>query len=217
MGVTKVKDPKGKKEAKKSPVKKKEVVKEKKAKKAIEGVKGIVRIAEVDLDGNRKLRNSLLRIKGVGKNLASAIVVCSGLDPEAYLGSLNEEQIKKLEDVMKNPLNYGIPRYMINRRIDPATGNDMHLISSQLRFTVKSDIDAMRKMRSYKGIRHELGLPVRGQRTRTSFRGGRAVGVAKKKEMRKAARKEAPKTTGAAAPAKAPAKEAPAKPAKGKK
>jgi hypothetical protein len=120
---------------------------------------------------------------------------------------------------MKNPLKYGIPRYMLNRRIDPVTGEDMHLISSQLRFIVKSDIDAMRKMRSYKGIRHELGLPVRGQRTRTSFRGGRAVGVAKKKEERKAARKEAPKATGTTTKA-APAKEAPAKtaaPAKGKK
>jgi hypothetical protein len=65
MGVTKVKEPKDNKEAKKSPVKKKEVVKEKKVKKAIEGVRGIVRIAEIDLDGNKKLRNSLLRIKWV--------------------------------------------------------------------------------------------------------------------------------------------------------
>ncbi len=220
MGVTKVKDPKKSKEGKKSPVKKKEIVKEKKVRKSIEGVRGIVRIAEVDLDGNKKLKNSLIRIKGIGKTLASAVVISSGLDPDAYLGSLNEEQIKKLEDVMRNPLNYGIPRYMINRRLDPATGKDMHLVSSQLRFSVKSDIDAMRKMRCYKGIRHELGLPVRGQRTRTSFRGGRAVGVAKKKELRKAARKEAPKATGTkAAPAKsAPAKAVPAaKGGKGKK
>jgi small subunit ribosomal protein S13 len=195
MGVTKVKDPSKKKE-KKSVVKKKEVVKEKKVKKVIEGVRGIVRVAEVDLDGNKKLRNSLLGIKGVGKSLATAITVSAGLDTEAFLGSLNEEQIKKLEDVMRNPLKYGIPRYMLNRRLDPATGEDIHLVSSQLRFAVKSDIDFMRKIRSYKGIRHELGLPVRGQRTRTSFRGGRAVGVAKKKEMRKAARKEAPKATG---------------------
>jgi len=208
MGVTKVKNPKA---GKKSPVKKKEVVKEKKIKKVIEGVRGIVRVAEVDLDGNKKLRNSLIRVKGIGKTLASAVVISSGLDSNAFLGSLNEEQIKKLEDVMRNPLNYGIPRHMINRRMDPVTGEDMHLVSSQLKFTVKSDIDAMRKMRCYKGVRHELGLPVRGQRTRTSFRGGRAVGVAKKKEMRKAARREAPKATGTKAPAKAaPAKAAPA-------
>lgn len=220
MGVTKVKDPKGdKKDAKKGFLKKKEVVKEKKVKKIIEGVRGIVRIAEVDIDGNKKLKNSLIRVKGIGKTLASAVVISSGLDPDAYLGSLNEEQIKKLDDIMRNPLNYGIPRHMINRRMDPVTGEDMHLVSSQLKLTVKSDIDAMRKMRCYKGTRHELGLPVRGQRTRTSFRGGRAVGVAKKKEDRKLARKEAPKATGTKAPAKAaPAKAVPAaKGGKGKK
>ena len=76
------------------------------------------------------------------------------------------------------------------------TGEDQHLVSSKLKFAVKSDIDFMRKIRSYKGIRHELGLPVRGQRTRTSFRGGKAVGVSKSKEARNVARKEAATTTG---------------------
>jgi small subunit ribosomal protein S13 len=107
------------------------------------------------------------------------------------LGSLNPEQIKKLEDAINNPSKYGIPNFMLNRRSEPSTGEDQHLVSSKLRFAVKSDIDFMRKIRCYKGIRHELGLPVRGQRTRTSFRGGSAVGVAKKKEQRSAARKEA--------------------------
>jgi small subunit ribosomal protein S13 len=193
MGVRRVKGLKKEKEEKK-----KEAVKEKKfKKKVIEGVRGIVRVAEVDLDGNKKLRNSLLGVKGIGKSLAKAIPIAAGLSSEALLGSLNDEQIKKLEDVMKNPLKYGIPRHMINRRLDPLTGEDKHLVSSQLRFSIKSDIDFMRKIRSYKGIRHESGLPVRGQRTRTSFRGGRTVGVAKKRELRKAARKEAPKATGA--------------------
>ena len=192
MGVRRVKGLKKKKEEKK-----KEVVKEKKVKKkVIEGVRGIVRVAEVDLDGNKKLRNSLLGVQGIGKSLANAIPVAAGLDSEAFLGSLTDEQIKKLEDVMRNPLKYGIPKHMINRRLDPLTGGDKHLVSSQLRFSVKSDIDFMRKIRCYKGIRHESGLPVRGQRTRTSFRGGRAVGVAKKRELRKAARKTAPKATG---------------------
>ena len=46
--------------------------------------------------------------------------------------------------------------------------------------SVKSDIDFMTDIRSWKGIRHSLGLKVRGQRTRTTGRKGRAVGVAKK-------------------------------------
>ncbi len=91
---------------------------------------------------------------------------------------------------MRNPGNYNIPSHMFNRRSDPQTGENKHLIGSELRFAIKSDVDLLRKTRSYKGIRHELGLPVRGQRTRSSFRKGAIVGVIKKKAERSKARKE---------------------------
>lgn len=195
MGSKRLKEP-GKKEKPKE--EKKEAPKEKKIKrKSIEGVRDIVRISEVNLDGKKRLKSALMGVRGIGKSLAKNIAVVSGLDPNAYLGSLTQEEIAKLEDAIKDPAKYGIPRFMLNRRSEPATGEDQHLVSSKLRFAVKSDIDFMRKIRSYKGVRHELGLPVRGQRTRISFRGGSAVGVAKKKEQRAAARKDA-----AEAPAK---------------
>ena len=164
--------------------KSKEKLKEKKPekkRKIIEGVRGIVRIAEIDLDGSKKVRNAILGIKGVGKSLANGIVTASGLDSEALLGSLNDEQIKKLEDAIKNPSKYGIPYHMLNRRLDPSTRENRHLVSSELKLAVKSDIDFMKKIRCYKGVRHELGLPVRGQRTRSSFRTGIIVGVTKGK------------------------------------
>jgi small subunit ribosomal protein S13 len=193
MGSRRVKEA-GKKKEKPKEEKKKEMPKAKKIRKRHEGIREIVRISEVNLDGNKKLGVALLGVKGIGKSLAQNIVVASGLDPNMLLGSLNEEQIKKLEDAINNPSKYGIPKFMLNRRLEPATGEDQHLVSSRLRFAVKSDIDFMRKIRSYKGIRHELGLPVRGQRTRTSFRGGRAVGVSKSKEARNVARKAAAET-----------------------
>ena len=172
--------PEGKsEEAKKEKAKEKKIEKKRKM---IEGIRGIVRIAEMDLDGSKKIRNAILGIRGIGKSLATGIVTASGLDPEALIGSLNDEQIHKLEDVMKNPSKYGIPFYMLNRRIDPSTRENRHLISSELKLAVKSDIDFMKKIRCYKGVRHELGLPVRGQRTRSSFRTGMIVGVAKIKQ-----------------------------------
>jgi len=183
----------------------KEKISEKK-KKALEGIRGIVRFAEVDLAGDRKLRNALLQVKGVGKSLAKGMATAAGLDSEALIGSLNDEQMKKLEDVLKNPGKYGIPFHMLNRRSDPSTGENRHLISSELIFAIKSDIDFMRKIHSYKGVRHELGLPVRGQRTRSSFRTGGIMGVSKQKAARAVARKEA--KPGEAAPTeKAPGKE----------
>jgi small subunit ribosomal protein S13 len=70
---------------------------------------------------------------------------------------------------------------MLNRKRDPVTGEDKHLAVSELELTHKMDIDLMRKLKSYKGVRHSIGLPVRGQRTRGSFRKGKTVGVSKKK------------------------------------
>lgn len=154
-------------------------------------VKGIVRIAETDLDGNKKISTALLKIKGIGQSLALAIPKAATLEPNLLLGNLSEEQIKKLESVIKEPIKFGIPSHMVNYRLNPETGEDEHLVASNLRFNIKTRIDFMRKIRSYKGIRHELGLPVRGQRTRSSFRTGAIMGVARKKVI--TAAKEAKK------------------------
>jgi len=158
---------------------KKEVKKEIKRKKVIEGVRGIVRVAGVDLAGEKKIRNALLNVKGIGQSLAKAVPIAAGLNPDAMIGTLTDEQLKLLENVTKNPTKFGIPESMLNRRRDPITGENKHLIGSELTFANKYDIDLLKKIRSYKGIRHELGLPVRGQRTRSSFRKGMQVGVAK--------------------------------------
>ncbi|MDI9609558.1 MAG: 30S ribosomal protein S13, partial [Candidatus Verstraetearchaeota archaeon] len=59
-------------------------------------------------------------------------------------------------------------------------GQDQHLLGSDLVVGMKSDIDLMRKIRSWRGVRHSLGLKVRGQCTRTTGRFGPSVGVARK-------------------------------------
>ena len=189
-----------------------------KKRKIIEGVRGIVRMAEMDLDGTKKTRNAILGIKGIGKSLAKNIVTASGLDSEALLGSLNDEQVHKLEDALRNPTKYGIPFFMINRRFEPSMGENRHLISSDLKLAVKADIDFMKKIRCYKGVRHELGLPVRGQRTRSSFRTGMIVGVTKGKQRPGAPATAAPGAAPSAASAPAKAGEAKeAKPTAGAK
>ncbi len=146
--------------------------------------------------GDKKLRNALLKVKGVGKSLANAIPVAAGLDPNAMIGSLNDEQLEKLGSVIKEPGKFGIPDHMLNKRAEIFSGENKHLTGSELTFAVKSNIDFMKKIRCYKGVRHSYGLPVRGQRTRSSFRKGMIVGVSRKelkarKEKRKAAKEVA--------------------------
>ena len=182
--------------------------------KQIEGVRGIVRLADSDLDGTKKIKSALPKIKGVGPSLAVALARALNISETAYLGSLTDEQIANLEKAIQNPQSVGIPKFFLDRQADPFLGGDRHLISSDLSFTRKSDIDFMKKMHMWKGIRHEQGQPVRGQRTRGNFRTGKAMGVSKAKlAPAKAAPAGAP--AAGAAPAtggKAPAPAAGAKP-----
>lgn len=155
--------------------------------KSIEGVRGIVRLGNADLIGSRRVKGALLNVKGISHNFAAAILAISGVDRNRMIGTLTDEELHKLEDIAKNPIKYKIPRFLINRRADPVTGEDVHLISSDLTFVKKADIDSLKKMQCYKGVRHQFGLPCRGQHTRSSFRTGVRMGVIKKKEAPKKA------------------------------
>lgn len=158
----------------------------------------IVRVASTDLDGTKKLVYGLAKIKGIDVELAEAIVKVTAVDPNTRIGLLTEGEIKKIEDALKEPIKYGIPSWLVNRQKDFETGQPKHLIGPDLILRVKSDIDFMQKMKSWKGIRHSLGLKVRGQRTKTTGRFGKAVGVRKALIIAAARAAAAPGATGAA-------------------
>ncbi|MEL9939804.1 MAG: 30S ribosomal protein S13 [Ignisphaera sp.] len=141
----------------------------------------IVRIAETDIPGNISLAWGLAKIKGVGYNMAIAICRKLGLDPSSLVGYLRDEDVAQIEEVIKNPLKYGFPSWMLNRRKDYETGQDMHLTSSELIYYARQDIDREIRIRSWKGIRHSMGYKVRGQKTHTTGRIGPVVGVQRKK------------------------------------
>lgn len=141
--------------------------------------KHMVRITRKDVDGNRTIVTALTEIRGVGKAFALAICKVLDLDQDEQIGYIDEESVNKIEDVLENPQEYGIPEWLLNRRIDYATGETKHLIESDLDMTLRDDLNRMKMIRSYKGKRHEVGLPVRGQRTKSTFRHGSSVGVSR--------------------------------------
>ena len=143
--------------------------------------KYIVRLHGTSLDGAKPIPYALCDIKGLGIRVARAIVKKVGLDPSLRLGNLSDSEIKRLEDVLENPAARGLPSWLLNRRKDPQTGDDLHLLTSDLTLRVKGDIDLMREIRSWKGDRHAKGLKVRGQRTKTTARKGRSVGVSRRR------------------------------------
>ncbi|MBO8175817.1 MAG: 30S ribosomal protein S13 [Thermococcus sp.] len=142
----------------------------------------IVRVAGVDLDGNKQLRWALTGIKGIGINFATMVCRVAGLDPFQKAGYLTDEQVKLIEKILEDPVKHGIPPWAVNRPRDYETGRDMHLIGAKLVMAWREDINRLRRIRAYRGIRHELGLPLRGQRTRSNFRRGTTVGVRRKKK-----------------------------------
>lgn len=146
-----------------------------------EEFKYVVRLADTDLDGFKKVPFALARIKGVGIRLGWAIARAAGVDPDKRMGFLSEDELKRIEAVLRDPLKFGIPSWMLNRRKDLETGKDLHLIGSELEFRVKQDIEFMKSIKSWKGWRHSLGLKVRGQRTRTTGRTGRTIGVQRRR------------------------------------
>ena len=138
-----------------------------------------VRIANTDIDGKKQVMHGLTRIKGVGFMFSNMVCSIANIDRTAKIGYLNDNDVKKLEDVIKNPAKYNAPIWMLNRRKNIEDGSNNHLVTSDLAFAVENDIKMMKKMRSYKGVRHGMGLPVRGQRTKSNFRKnkGKVLGV----------------------------------------
>ncbi|RLF12616.1 MAG: 30S ribosomal protein S13 [Thermoprotei archaeon] len=140
----------------------------------------IVRLAGLDIDGSLNIEEGLARIRGIGHTLARAIVNILDLDRNMRIGYLTDAMIKKIEDVIANPLKHGIPPWALNRQKDVTTGEYMLLIGSDLVLKVRGDVDRLKKIKCWRGIRHALGLKVRGQCTRTTGRVGLTVGVKRK-------------------------------------
>ncbi len=140
----------------------------------------IVRILGSDSSGTLKVSYAVTKIKGVHLSLANAILKKAGINPDLRAGFLSEADISKIEDIVKDPSSYNLPSWLFNRRKDSDTGKDLHLISADLVLRTKTDIDDAKNIRSWRGYRHAYGLKVRGQRTKTTGRSGKSLGVKKK-------------------------------------
>lgn len=139
----------------------------------------IVRILGNDIPGEKKVLVGLTQIRGIGYNFASSILEKIDINPDSSMGYMDEDEAARIEEMIKNPVAAGFPVWFLNRRKDIETGQDMHLLTSDIEFTVRKDVERERQANSWRGYRHLYGLKVRGQRTRTTGRKGSTVGVAK--------------------------------------
>ena len=133
------------------------------------------------VDGNAKIEHGLTQIRGVGRRFAQAIVRVAKIDPNLRIGAIPEKDLNRIEEIIIAPIANGIPAWMVNRKKDLVTGEDLHIIGNRLELSVRRDIDRMKRIRSYKGVRHHRGLKVRGQKTKSTGRHGLVVGVIRSK------------------------------------
>jgi small subunit ribosomal protein S13 len=145
----------------------------------------ILRIMGTDVQGTLKTSYAVAEVKGISASLSNAILKKAGVNPDLRVGFITESDVAKIEDVIREPAKYGIPSWMFNRRKDIESGKDSHLLSAELAFKIKTDIDGAKEIRSWRGYRHAYSLKVRGQRTKTTGRAGKALGVKKKTLLQK--------------------------------
>ena len=132
-----------------------------------------------DIPGERKILLGLTQIKGIGYNFATAILDTLKINTNSNIGNLSDSDVQAIEKLISDPVGGNFPTWFLNRRKDIETGANLHLLTSDIPFTLRNDIERERITASWRGYRHLNGLKVRGQRTRTTGRKGGAVGVAK--------------------------------------
>lgn len=145
-----------------------------------EELRHLVRIMNTDLQGAKPVKYALTGIPGIGRRTSILIARSAGVNPTAILGYLPDDDVAKLDSAI-GKLEDIVPTWMLNRQKDLATGQDKHLLGTDIVLTFREDINNLKKVRAYRGIRHERGLKVRGQRTKATGRRGSTVGVSRKK------------------------------------
>lgn len=108
----------------------------------------MARISGVDLPNEKRIEIALTYIYGVGRTLSGEIIEKCGLNPDTRVKDLTEEEVAKIRDVLEN----------------------QYKVEGDLRREIAMNIKRLMEIGCYRGRRHRLGLPVRGQRTKTNAR-----------------------------------------------
>jgi len=123
----------------------------------------VARIAGVDIPRDKRIETALTYIYGIGPATAKQILARTNVDPDTRVRSLSEEDVNRIREVVDRE----------------------HTVEGDLRRQVSMNIKRLVEIKCYRGIRHQRGLPVHGQRTRTNARtrrgARRTVGIRRKK------------------------------------
>ena len=141
-----------------------------------EDIQYFVRIGQTDLDGTKSVERSLTDMNGIGRRAARLIAAEAGVERTATFGALDQEAIDEVVDLVEGFAG-DVPEWLSNHRNDFFTGETTHETGNDLELTRREDINRMKMIDSYKGVRHKRGQKVRGQRTKSTGRTEGTIGV----------------------------------------
>ncbi len=123
------------------------------------------RILGVDVPNDKKIQISLQYLYGVGAYRAKVICKETNIDPDTRARDLREDDVARLAAFIDKQYNEDEVG-----EVKPGTVGRRGPVEGALRRTVMQNIQRLKKIGCYRGIRHVRGLPVRGQRTKTNAR-----------------------------------------------
>lgn len=135
----------------------------------------ILRILNTNVDGRKKAMIALTAIPGVGRRMSNIICKKAEIDMRKRAGELSADEIEKLVSILSDPKKFKIPVWMLNRRRDKTDGKSFQMVSNVIATKLREDIEALKKVRAHRGLRHYWGVKVRGQHTGTTGRGRAAM------------------------------------------
>jgi small subunit ribosomal protein S13 len=135
-----------------------------------------VRIGQSDLDGTKSVERSLSEMNGIGRRTARLVAEKADVDRTATFGRLDEDDIDSIVDAVENYADE-VPEWLSNHRNGYFSGETTHETGNDLSMSRRQDVNRMRMISSYKGIRHNRGQKVRGQRTKSTGRTEGTIGV----------------------------------------
>ncbi|CBQ70458.1 Ribosomal protein S13 [Kalmanozyma brasiliensis GHG001] len=140
----------------------------------------ILRLLNTNVDGKIKVQYALTQIKGVGRRYANIVCKKADIDLGKRAGELNSDELERIVTILQNPAEFKIPAWFLNRQRDIVDGKSSQLLSNNIDSKLRDDLERLKKIKAHRGIRHYLGLRVRGQHTKTTGRRGRTVANKKK-------------------------------------
>lgn len=108
---------------------------------------------------------ALTAIPGVGRRVSNIICKKAEVDMRKRAGELSADEIEKLVSILSDPKKFKIPGWMLNRRRDKVDGKSFQMVSNVIHTKLREDVEALKKVRAHRGLRHYWGVKVRGQHT----------------------------------------------------